>query len=416
MSNVAMESSATKLARSENGSQYDTWKEKLIASISGHRTASLQEHGCSLLEDPTGWLKEYEEVFGEASDSEKAEMQKLKSARRSASMILWSHIMAAIEQDIVNVLQTNDDFIKLKSRNRERDCMALMDLIRNIVTVAVKGDHHYMTYRNVMTLHALRQDPEEGVKEYVARCKHIATLFDVTPPDGILFNQPKLEYASEPATAPGVMHTRSSSSSSSITSLSGPTLPVAYVVMSPKDVRRTKPELGWISGAYLVRVAIFGLNAKWSKAKDDWTESMTDTKGIHTSIPDTMDDLLERLLQLELIRNSSVGNSISVNSNFTRTDYGGQRGGTRPTPQATAVATVASSRIGSKLSDQRVKCFFCGKLGHKSNVCRSRTNQTTGGVPQPVPRGGQVRTANSMFTMESPIQDANDYFSADQYG
>lgn len=63
MSNVAMESSATKLARSENGSQYDTWKEKLIASISGHRTASLQEHGCSLLEDPTGWLKEYEEVF-----------------------------------------------------------------------------------------------------------------------------------------------------------------------------------------------------------------------------------------------------------------------------------------------------------------------------------------------------------------
>jgi len=192
----------------------------------------------------------------------------------------------------------------------------LLAVIRKVVNYGITSDLTYQTMVNVKALHEVRQTAMETIVAYVERLKGARDAFLSTSPHGVMFQAPDMM-----AKVVSIESMSGIAAALRMRMLAGtePLPPPTEKVFAAADLTPVVVGKSWVTDAYMVRIAITGINDKNDALKAAWRTRILDENGSGPTIPANLEDLLQRVLQYEAMdRQFMAGEIAGVKSTMFR--------------------------------------------------------------------------------------------------
>ena len=341
------------LKKSSDGSTFLPWLKELKNSLAWHGSSAVQQHGCNVLMDEEDWIAEFKVDYEEADDVTKAELAKEKSARNQARTIVFNLVMALLSDEVKQLVEAESGFRALEG-SRFKSAFELLKIVKRVVTTGITSDLTYQCMINLRNLHDVKQKPHESVRQYADRVKAAVDVFESVSPYGNVFVEPDMT------------HRRPAKRLNSRMGFSGDgevgDERMVESHIESKYLIPVTPASGWVTSKYAVMVAIMGLSAKHETVKNEWKLKLQDKNGAGTSIPESLDDLVERVANHSAIDKEFAKNeAIEVNSTQVRGKAKGYKGS-------------KSGKAGDKSRPDSNKgqgptCHLCKEVGHYKRNC-----------------------------------------------
>ena len=402
------------LKKSSDGSTYLPWLKALKNSFSWHNSTAVQQYGCNVVADEEKWFIEHKEECERADDIERAELIKERSARKTARTTVFNLVLTLLSDEVRQLVEAEAGY-RAMEENGDKSAYELLKIVKRTVTTGITSDVTYQCMVHLRNLHEMKQKPTESVRQFVDRVKAAVDVFESISPYGNVFVAPDMTYR------------RPSKKSGSHEGISGGQQVGderrSYAVESrieSKWLFPVTPASGWITPKYAVMVAIAGLSSKHDAIKNEWKLKLQDRNGTGISIPETLDDLVERVANHSAIdREFRMGDSVEVTATQVKDK--------RKLYKGAKVGKAGGKVVVQPDLNSGPRCHLCKKRGHYRRECPSRKPKTELSTSDKGDSDGQqkwkhrhgrdqasseivVRATETMGSYENEYVDAHDQF------